>query len=90
MSDTNSFDKNAIQVLLELAIDNAVTSRMLMKFLINNHFMDADKINVFYLELKENQKSERKAMVQNLYERFGDLPPGLLEGEDSENTSDNE
>jgi hypothetical protein len=29
-------------------------------------------------------------MVQNLYERFGDLPPGLLEGEDSENTSDNE
>ena len=78
MSGTYSFDKNTVRVLLELAVDNAVTNRMLMKFIVNKEFKSPNEIENFYFELIESQKNERKAMVENFYETFGDLPPGLL------------
>lgn len=70
-------------VLLELAVDNAAMLRAMSEFLIAyTTGGNEEKIKKAKEHLDHFHSVHRKAMVEHLYERFGDLPDGLLPNED--------
>ena len=72
--------ENVDEILMYLMISTVVETRAMLKFIFENIVNnDPDLIEKYQQELKERGDKEYRILKDQLYGKFGPLPPGLFE-----------